>query len=150
MDAQLRQIRERDREMIPPNLLRAMLALALGSLALVTFGVVTDMPHAGVPTMGAVVAEAPVAFVREEGGVRIVTEDGATVAKGEDAGFIDAFSVALQRKRSLHGVDPALPIRVVRLEDGRITLIDPETDWRIDPRSFGDVSQAAFARFLPG
>lgn len=150
METQLRQMRERDKEMIPANLLRAMVALALGALAVTTYGVVTDMPHSGVPTMGEIVAEVPVTIRRVKGGVRIVTADGAEVARGEDAGFIDAYSVALARKRLLHGVDPELPIRVIRIDDGRVVLIDPETDWRIDPRSFGDVSETAFDRFLPG
>ena len=34
-------------------------------------------------------------------------------------------------------------------EGRRVVLIDPETDWRVDPRSFGASSQAAFAAFLP-
>ena len=150
MDTQLRQMRRRDRDMIPTNLLLAMLALALGALGLATYSSVTDMPHVGVPTMGPVVAEAPVSFIREDGGVRIVDAGGTEVARGADAGFIDAYSVALGRKRMLAGVDPALPVRVIRIEDGRIVLIDPETGWRVDPRSFGNDSQGAFARFLPG
>lgn len=144
------QLKKRDEEMIPPILLKGMLVLALGALGLTTFSVVTDRPHEGVPTMGAIVAEAPVAFVRAGDGVHIVTEAGEETRSGAEAGFIDAYADALARKRLLARVDPSLPVRVIALEDGRIVLIDPETDWRVDPRSFGDVSQAVFARFVEG
>lgn len=144
------QMRERDKEMIPPILLKGMLAVALGALGLTTFAVVTDRPHEGVPSFGEVVAEAPVAFVRHPDGVRIVTEDGAETRSGAEAGFIDAYTDALTRKRQLARVDPALPVRVIGLEDGRIVVIDPETGWRVDPRNFGPDSQGVFARFLEG
>jgi putative photosynthetic complex assembly protein len=144
------QLRERDREMIPPILLKSMLALALGALGLTTFAVVTDHPHAGQQTMGGILAEAPVAFVRAADGVRITTPGGAETRAGAEAGFIDAYTDALTRKRELAGVDPALPVRVIALEDGRIIVVDPETGWRVDPRSFGPDSQGVFARFVEG
>lgn len=144
------QLRQRDREMIPPVLLRAMLGVALGSLALTTFAVVTDHPHSGRQSFGEVLEEAPVAFVRTPEGVRITTRDGAETRAGAEAGFIDAYTDALTRKRALAGVDPDLPVRVIALDDGRIVVIDPETGWRVDPRSFGPDSQGVFARFLDG
>lgn len=147
----LTQLATRDREMIPRALLRAMLALALTSLALVSYARLTDRPLEGVPEMRPVVSERLLAFTRtEEGTVRVV-EDGAEVAlmTGRSAGFIDAYQTALARKRMLAGVDPEAPIRIARFASGLVVVIDPETDWRVDPRSFGPSSQAAFEAFLP-
>ena len=42
----------REREMIPPTLLWAMLALALASLGLASFSVLSNRPHVGVPVPG--------------------------------------------------------------------------------------------------
>ena len=145
------QLATRDREMIPRALLRAMAALALSSLALVSYARLTDRPLEGVPAMHDVAAERMLGFTRPEGGGVRVTEDGAEILRmtGREAGFIDAYTAALERRRVVSRADPAAPIRVARFADGHVVLIDPETGWRVDPRSFGQDSQAVFAAFLP-
>ena len=144
------QLAARDRDMIPVGLLRAMAALALSSLAIVSYARLTDRPLEGVPAMEPIAAERHLAFGRGEDGLIHVREDGGDIAvmTGRSGGFIDAYTVALQRRRMVSGADPDAPIRVAAFEDGHVVLIDPETDWRVDPASFGASSEAVFAAFL--
>ena len=145
------QLAARDREMIPKALLRAMLGLALASLALVSYARLTDRPLEGVPEMRPIAAERLLAFHHGEDGRVRVLEDGREVAlmTTRSAGFIDAYTAALERRRIVSRADPLAPIRVAAFEDGHVVLIDPETGWRVDPHSFGQSSEAAFAAFLP-
>lgn len=144
------QLAARDREMIPKQLLYGMAALAVSSLALVSYARLTDRPLEGVPTMEPVVAERLLGFAHADDGKVSITEGGVEIAHmtGRSAGFIDAYTAALERKRMLSRSDPAAPIRVAAFADGHVVLIDPETDWRVDPRSFGAGAQAAFAALL--
>ena len=144
------QLAARDREMIPKVLLQAMLALAIVSLLLVAYARLTDRPLEGVPEMRPVVAERFLTFAHAQDGRILVTEDGAEISlmTGRSAGFIDAFTAALERRRLVSRADPDAPIRVAAFEDGHVVLIDPETGWRVDPRSFGAEAQAVFAAYL--
>lgn len=144
------RMRRRDREMIPKPLLYAMAGIALASLTLVSYARITDRPLEGVPEMLPVVAERALSFTRTDDGRVRVAEDGVELAlmPGRSAGFLDAYTSALARKREVTRVDPAAPVRVALFEDGRVVVIDPETDWRVDPRSFGRDSAGAFAAFL--
>lgn len=145
------QLAARDREMIPKALLRAMLALALFSLALVSYARLTERPLVGVPEMRPVVAERLLAFERGEDGRVRVLEEGREIAlmAPRSAGFIDAYATALERRRRVSRADPLAPVRVAAFEDGHVVVIDPETGWRVDPFSFGRDSERAFAAFLP-
>lgn len=146
------QLAARDREMIPKVLLQAMLALAIASLLLVAYARITDRPLEGVPVMRPVVAERLLTFVHAEDGRISVIEDGVELVSmtGRSAGFIDAFTAALERRRMVSDIDPMAPVRVAAFEDGHVVLIDPETGWRVDPRSFGREAQAVFAAYLEG
>lgn len=145
------QLIARDRDMIPKGLRRAMVALALSSLAIVSYARLTDRPLEGVPETRPIVAERLLAFHHAEDRRVRVLEDGREVAlmTGESAGFIDAYTAALERRRVVSRADPLAPIRVARFDNGRVVLIDPETGWRVDPFYFGPSSEAAFAAFLP-
>ncbi|PRY93246.1 putative photosynthetic complex assembly protein [Hasllibacter halocynthiae] len=149
-DEQLDVLRERDRDMIPPILIKGMFAVMLGALSLVAFARLTDMPLQGVPAMDPIAQERPIGFLRSAEGSVLVTDGGEVIAdlSGRSAGFIDSYARALERRRALRLIDQAAPVRLIEFEDGRLILVDPETDWRVDPRSFGPDSQEAFRRFL--
>ena len=146
------QLAARDREMIPKALLQAMLALALSSLAIAGYARLTDRPLVGVPEMEPVVAERLLSFAHGEDGRIRVSEDGREIATmtGRSSGFIDAYTAALERRRMLARADPAAPVRIAAFEDGHVVVIDPETGWRVDPKSFGPQSEAVFAAYLEG
>lgn len=57
-------------------------------------------------------------------------------------------ALARERKRSGGGAGPAF--RLLARADGRLTLLDPVTQQRIDLESFGPTNAAVFARLLPG
>jgi len=57
-------------------------------------------------------------------------------------------ALARERKRSGEGAGP--PFRLLARADGRLTLLDPVTQQRIDLESFGPTNAAVFARLLPG
>lgn len=146
--AQMRAMRRRDKEMIPPVLLWGMFAVALSSLALTSAHVLSGRENEGQKTWAPIVAEAPVAFVREGRSVHVIGEGLDRMLDGREAGFIDAYADALRRKRQRGGVDEATPVRVIRFEDGRIVVVDDATGWRIDPKAFGPDSERVFAAFV--
>ncbi len=139
----------RDREMIPKALVRAMLALALGSLALVTYGVLTGRAHEGVPAAAAIVSERTVALIG--GGAQAVTvldEHGTLLADLPHGGFITVVQNALEAARKRHGVDPDRPVRIVEYANGRLTMEDPDTGTSFELYAFGGDNEAAFRDLL--
>lgn len=141
----------RDREMIPKALLRGMLALALalGSLALVSYGVLTHRAHEGVPAAAAIVHERTIALIG--GGAQAVTvldDKGQLLAEMPHGGFVTVVQNALEAARKKYRVDPARPIRIVEYANGRLTMEDPDTGVSFELYAFGSDNEAAFRRLL--
>ena len=141
---------ERDaKEIIPRGLLLGMAALALASLAIATFGVLTGQPHTGVPGAAGIVAER--AIILEGHGAKAVTvrdDRGGVLYDLDHGGFVAVIQNGLQRARLVAGVDQALPVRLVRFANGRLTIIDPATGWSAELHAFGDDNRAAFERLM--
>ena len=146
------RLRQRDKEMIPTVLLRAMLALVLACLALVTFARLTDRPLEAMPPQGlAIVAERLLVLEGDmSGAARVLDPAGAVVADlpGDKGGFVAGLWRVLQRVRAQAGVPGDLPVRLVAWEDGRLSLIDDATGWRAELTGFGADNLATFARLL--
>lgn len=70
-----------------------------------------------------------------------------TVAPGT-GGFIRSTMRGLVRERKRQGLGAEMPFELIGRADGRLTLIDPATQRRIDLESFGPVNAAVFARLL--
>jgi putative photosynthetic complex assembly protein len=70
-----------------------------------------------------------------------------TVVAGT-GGFIRSTMRGLVRERKRQGLGPEMPFELIARSDGRLTLIDPATQRRIDLESFGPVNAAVFARLL--
>lgn len=142
----------RDREMIPRVLVRAMFGFMALSLVTVAFVRWTDQPMSAVPPQDVAIKEQRVIKIFSEmnGSARIVDIDGTLVADlgPSEGGFIAGVSRALTRVRMGHNVLASEPVRVVRYEDGRLTLIDDATGWRAELFGFGHDNAAAFARLL--
>jgi putative photosynthetic complex assembly protein len=136
-------------DMIPKVLLRAMLALPLAALAIVGANAVSGRPQVGVPHAAEVVQER--SLVLEGRGAKAVAlrdADGTLLAEMENGGFITVVQNGLQRARLVQGVDQALPVRLVRFDNGRLSLIDDASGWSVELHAFGDLNQAAFDRLL--
>lgn len=70
-----------------------------------------------------------------------------TVVAGS-GGFIRSTMRGLVRERKRQGIGPEMPFELIARSDGRLTLIDPATQRRVDLESFGPVNAAVFARLL--
>lgn len=87
----------------------------------------------------------------DEAGGRIAVRDATSgqalldVEPGEN-GFLRSAVRGLARERKRQGVGPEQPFELHARADGRLTLIDPATQRRIDLEAFGADNAAAFAR----
>jgi putative photosynthetic complex assembly protein len=85
-----------------------------------------------------------------DGGIAIVdAASGRTleVVHGEQ-GFLRGTLRGLVRERKRRGLTSDAPLELIARADGRLTLVDPVTDRRIDLESFGPTNAAVFARWL--
>ncbi|MEO0990543.1 MAG: photosynthetic complex assembly protein PuhC [Pseudomonadota bacterium] len=138
-------------ELVPKVLLRLMLFLALSTLALVSFAVLTDRPHVGVPENGPIAEERSLILeLHRRGAVTVRDEEGAVIHNysERDAGFISVIARGLDRKRFVEGVAKDLPVTLVKFEDGRTALMDPATGWRVDLDAFAAGNKARFNVFF--
>lgn len=138
------------RDTIPKGLLRGMFALAALALLLTTYAVVTDRPLEGTPAVSGVRAERLI--VLQGGDAQAVTvrnPDGTLLMDLPHGGFITVVQNSLAFSRSRHGIDPALPVRLVEYTSGRFAIDDPETGWSVELYAFGGDNEAAFRKLLP-
>lgn len=141
--------RTAEREMIPANLLRAMLALVLVSLAIATWGTLTGREHAGVPKPAPIKAERSI--ILKGGGAQAVTvlaADGSLLMDLPHGGFITVIQNGLERERFKNSVDFLLPVRIVEYANGRLTVLDDYTGWSAELGAFGSDNRAAFERLM--
>ena len=139
-------------ETIPRIILRAVGLLVVGTTAAVAYARWTGMPPAARPPVQAEAASAELIIVGDGMSAVTVIEAGTgrvvAVLSGESAGFIAGVQRALSRTRMLQDVPEDAPVRVVRWADGRMSLIDPATGWRVEVHGFGRDNEEAFARLL--
>ncbi len=134
---------------IPVGLLRAMLLLVVCTLTLVTAAVVSGRDTVARPEPAAVTAERDIRLIG--GGAKAVTvldADGTLLADLAHGGFVTVVQNALETARHRHGVDPTLPVRLVRFANGRFAVEDPITGWSVELYAFGADNEAAFTRLL--
>ncbi|WP_296479281.1 photosynthetic complex assembly protein PuhC [Roseinatronobacter sp.] len=141
--------REDANDMIPIGLVRAMFALALVSLALVTYASVTGREQAAIPAPAPVVQTWTINLVGNDAqAVTVLDADGNLLADMDHGGFVTVIQNGLMTMRRRHGIDPTLPLQIVQFENGRLAAIDPLTDYRVELTQFGSANQAAFERLL--
>ena len=87
---------------------------------------------------------------RPDGSLAVVDgRTGALVASVQgEQGFLRGALRALSRERRARGLGPEQPFQLIARPDGRLTLIDPVTDQRIDLESFGPTNAGKFASLL--
>ncbi|MCX7643932.1 MAG: photosynthetic complex assembly protein PuhC [Rhodobacteraceae bacterium] len=146
------RLRQRDREMIPKVLLRAMFALVLSSLAIVTYARLTDRPLEAAPPADVAVAKERLILLYGDmsGSARVLDPNGSLIADlpPSEGGFISGVWRVLQRVRTQHRVALDAPVRLVLWQDGRLSILDDTTGWRAELTGFGADNLAAFARLL--
>jgi putative photosynthetic complex assembly protein len=142
--------RNRDKEMVPKGLLYGMAALALSALAIASYASLTGAPHAGVPDAGAAVLRERSLILQghDAQAVTVRAADGALLADLPHGGFVTVIQSGLATQRKRHGVDLALPVRLVEYANNRLVLEDPETGWSAELYAFGNDNKAAFERLF--
>lgn len=70
-----------------------------------------------------------------------------TVVTGE-AGFLRGALRVLSHDRLRRGIGNEVPFELHQRQDGRLTLIDPQTSMRLDLESFGPQHAGSFARLI--
>jgi putative photosynthetic complex assembly protein len=138
-------------EVLPRGVLVAIGILVLVSLACTALvrlsGISIREPDA------ATVAQRDLRFDDAADGSIVITDavtgEPAARISGEQ-GFLRGTLRALARERRRAGSGAGPAFQLLARADGRLTLVDPVTQQRIDLESFGPTNAAVFARLLPG
>ncbi|MEM6680656.1 MAG: photosynthetic complex assembly protein PuhC [Pseudomonadota bacterium] len=104
-------------------------------------------------SIGIPVVERSITFHSDaQGGFRVVdadtSQDIKRFAKGEGA-FIRSSIRSMSLNRRAHRIQHDLPYRLAKTEQGRLSLIDPETGQFITVNAFGPVAARSYASLLP-
>ena len=141
--------RNDNNDMIPIGLVRAMFALPVAALLLVGYATLTDRQPVAIPPEAPVVESWTISLVGNDAqAVTVLDAEGNLIADMAHGGFVTVIQNGLMTMRRRHGIDPALPIEIVRFENGRLAAIDPLTDYRVELTQFGSDNKAAFERLL--
>jgi putative photosynthetic complex assembly protein len=140
-----------DKELIPRTLARAMLALVVTCLVIVTLARLTGYQLIATPPRGETVASRSVLLTVDlSGAARIHDADGTLVAdlSPQQGGFISGVGRVIERERSKNRVALDGPVTLIWQDTGRISIQDPSTGWSADLMGFGADNARAFARLL--
>jgi putative photosynthetic complex assembly protein len=89
---------------------------------------------------------------RPDGGVAIYdasdTSAPISIAAPETNGFLRATMRGLARQRIRQDASREIPFRLTAWADGRLTLVDPTTDRRVEMEAFGISNEEVFAKLL--
>jgi len=141
--------RDDNNDMIPAGLIRAMFALVAVTLALVTYASVTGREKAAIPATAPIVEQWSIQMLGHDAqAVTVLRADGSVLADMDHGGFVTVIQNGLMTMRRRHGIDPTLPIDIIRFENGRLAAIDPLTDYRVELTVFGPENYAAFEAML--
>ncbi len=146
-----KQMRHRDKEMVPKILVQGMFALMVSTLAIVAYAQWFDVPQRGVLVEAPVVQSLDIVITGDRAGVYQVTDtDGNLLALSSEnkAGFIGVMGRVVDRERSVRGIPLHLPMQVVRRENGHVAIIDGETGSVVELIGYGADNVAAFANLL--
>jgi putative photosynthetic complex assembly protein len=142
-----------ERERLQRRALWLMFAMAMFSLISVSIYRLSGAEPMARPPTPPVAAERLILLERPERNGVVYVRDAATGAvllnSGDGRnGFVDTIGRVIDRQRMLDGTPPDAPLRVVRFDSGRISLIDDASGWRIEITGHGGDNVAAFDRLL--
>ncbi len=132
--------------------------LAAGALILIALIGVTTVRFTGVgavqvPDAAAVTVKEFLFEDRSDGSIAILdarTRVQVDSVAPESNGFLRGTMRGLARERKRQGVGPEVAFQLVGRADGRLTLIDPGTNRRVDLESFGPTNAEVFAKLMTG
>ncbi|MDG1375856.1 MAG: photosynthetic complex assembly protein PuhC [Yoonia sp.] len=146
-----KQMKHRDRDMVPKVLVQAMFGLMLSAIALVAYDQLSGRPMDGVLVQSPVAAERMITLTgTRSDGVVVYDKNGIEIGASSDdkAGFIDVIWMSVNRERIVQDVTSDAPLRLVRRENGHIAIFDDTTGWMIELIGYGQDNVAAFARLI--
>ncbi|MBV2359362.1 pullulanase [Thalassococcus sp. CAU 1522] len=151
MDRTHPRFRSDDKELVPRVMVRAMVALVLLCLILVSAHVWTGQPVKYTAPQAAVDRER-IVFLQGDmaGSARVLDANGSLIADlaPDEGGFVSGVWRVLQRERTKARVALDGPVRVTAYDNGRMAIADPSTGWSADLMGFGHDNAAAFAKLL--
>ena len=145
------RIHATERELVPRRMVRAMFALVMTCLVMVSAYRWMDGPVQYTAPESPVVIE-KVLYLEGamSGAAKVYAEDRTLIAEyaPDEGGFLSGMWRVLQRERTKDRVDLNGPVIVRARENNRIEIFDPSTGWGADLMGFGADNSAAFARLL--
>ena len=138
-------------EMISRAMVRAIVALIIGVLALVSYATLTGRTPSAMVPEGAVVKSRLILIQAEDSGAaRIFTAEGELIAdlSAKQGGFISSIDRSLRRKRVVADLPQAGPVLLTLDDLNRLKISDPQSGWSADLMAFGRNNIGAFAKLL--
>lgn len=138
----------------PRQILPQHIAVVLGLVLLITLALVAVVRYSGVDIRYADAPSQQVRLLRfadmDNGDIGVVNaQDGSELARfSGEQGFMRGALRALARERKRRDIGPMVPFELHARTDGRLTLIDPATQVRLDLESFGPANAGLFAQLL--
>lgn len=138
----------------PRQILPQHIAVVLGLVLLITLALVAVVRYSGVDIRYADAPSQQVRLLRfadmDNGDIGVVNaQDGSELARfSGEQGFMRGALRTLARERKRRDIGPMVPFELHARTDGRLTLIDPATQVRLDLESFGPTNAGLFAQLL--
>ena len=139
---------------MPRAILPKHIALVLGLVMLATLILVAVVRFSGVDIRYADSPSQQVRLLRfadmDNGDIGVINaQDGSELARfSGEQGFMRGALRAMARERKRRDIGPMDPFELHARTDGRLTLIDPATQMRLDLESFGPTNAGLFAQLL--
>jgi putative photosynthetic complex assembly protein len=139
---------------MPRDILPKHIGLVLGLVLLATLILVAVVRFSGVDIRYADSPSQQVRLLRfadmDNGDIGVVNaQDGSELARfSGEQGFMRGALRAMARERKRRDIGPMVPFELHARTDGRLTLIDPATQMRLDLESFGPTNAGLFAQLL--
>ena len=136
------------------HILPKHIALVLGLVMLATLILVAVVRYSGVDIRYADSPSQQVRLLRfadmDNGDIGVINaQDGSELARfSGEQGFMRGALRAMARERKRRDIGPMVPFELHARTDGRLTLIDPATQMRLDLESFGPTNAGLFAQLL--
>ncbi|WP_050930622.1 photosynthetic complex assembly protein PuhC [Aestuariivita boseongensis] len=145
------RLRHKEDELVPRFMVRAMFALVLVCLVLVSAARITGRPLEATPTDAPIIAERAIFLSGDtSGAARVLDANGSVLADlpGEQGGFIAGVQRVIDRERNKSGVPLEGPVLLQLRAGNRLSITDPSTGWSAELMGFGATNFRSFARLL--
>ena len=143
----MKTLHTRNKDIIPKRFLQALGLVVMIALFSVFLFRMMGLPLVGVPPKANVVQEISLNFVeRNRFDVLVLDKYGKVLADSTDgnSGFLGVVYNAVKRERIKKRVVSTDALRLVKYDNGRITVIDDATDLEVQVNSFGQKNLEVF------